>query len=58
VGDERRSLRTRTVEVLADVAGMRLDGGPWIGLGPDDLPLAVEDQSTSDLCASSRCASP
>jgi Tol biopolymer transport system component len=51
---ERRSLRTGRVEVMADVHDLRLDtvaGTTWMGLGPDDVPLVVEDQSTSDLYA-------
>jgi hypothetical protein len=51
---ERRSLRTGRVEVLADVRDLRLDwvgGARWMGLGPGDVPLVVEDLSTSDLYA-------
>jgi dipeptidyl aminopeptidase/acylaminoacyl peptidase len=51
---ERRWLRTGRVEVVAGVHELRLDkvaGTAWMGLGPDDAPLVVEDQSTSDLYA-------
>jgi hypothetical protein len=51
---ERRSLRTGRVDVVADVHGLRLDaigGDVWMGIGPDDAPLVVEDLSTSDLYA-------
>jgi hypothetical protein len=40
--------------MLADVHELRLDtvaGTSWMGLGPGDVPLVVEDQSTSDLYA-------
>jgi Tol biopolymer transport system component len=51
---ERRSLRTGRVDVVADIHDLRLDavgGTGWMGLGPDDVPLVVEDLSTSDLYA-------
>jgi hypothetical protein len=51
---ERRSLRTGRGEVLADVHDLRLGtvgGTTWMGLGPDDALLVVEDLSTSDLYA-------
>jgi hypothetical protein len=51
---ERRSLRTRRVERLADTADRRLEsvnGLLWMGLDAHDAPLVVEDQSTSDLYA-------
>ena len=51
---ERRWLRTGRVEVLADVRDLRLawvGGARWMGLGPGDVPLVVEDLSTTDLYA-------
>jgi Tol biopolymer transport system component len=51
---ERRWLRAGRVEALADVRELRLTwvgGAPWMGLGPGDVPLVVEDLSTSDLYA-------
>jgi hypothetical protein len=47
----RVRISDRKVEKVADLAGLQLVDGTWMGLAPDDSPLFVRDVGSYEIYA-------